>query len=309
MKQRRRITPFSPRRPMRSAGRRRRARPTAGARLRRGICCSKANYTRCARCARRSSGWSGCATRPATCGPPSPTRSPSSAQSADRAGRCRSTCGRIRARASRHGATGPARPRRAVGPRALLLLMGDAGLRIAEAGVSINSSTQDSKALCDGLSKLTSLLCSTPNQPRIVRPSITVMTYPFLPVAGVVGIVVARVGAGSEQDVAGHQASRAGPAIRLRSLAGSCPAIGAALLPFTGMTDHPTRLVAIHVRMTPAPAVLANDLHQLFALCAGALRSILPVRQSSRCRAVPAFVIDHFFLMHQCLDGGWNGAG
>lgn len=106
-----------------------------------------------------------------------------------------------------------------------------------------------------------------------------------------------------------NRASRTEPAIRVRSLAVSCPAIRAALLPFTGMTDHPTRMIAIHVRMTPAPVVLVNDLHQLFALCADAARRILPVRQYFRCRAIPAFVIKHFFLMHQCLDGGWNGAG
>lgn len=122
-------------------------------------------------------------------------------------------------------------------------------------------------------------------------------------------IAVVLLGPGSLRHIAGHRASRTEPAIRVRSLAVSCPAIRAALLPFAGMTDHPTRMIAIHVRMTPAPVVLVNDLHQLFALCADAARRILPVRQYFRCRAVPAFVIDHFFLMHQCLDGGWNGAG
>ena len=108
--------------------------------------------------------------------------------------------------------------------------------------------------------------------------------------------VTGRLRSSTSSPACAHHSTRALP---------SC----AALLPFTGMTDHPTRLIAVHVRVPPAPAVPANDLHQLFALCAGAPRSILPIRQSSRCRAVPAFVIDHVFLMHQCLNGGWNGAG
>lgn len=108
-------------------------------------------------------------------------------------------------------------------------------------------------------------------------------------------------------------ASFAGEGWDLQSAAAAlpecCPAIGAALLPFTGMTDHPTRKVAIHVRVTPAPVVLVKGLHQLFALCARASRRILPVRQQLRCRTVPALVIGDFFLMHQCLDGRGNGAG
>lgn len=102
---------------------------------------------------------------------------------------------------------------------------------------------------------------------------------------------------------------KTGPCDQLLGRAAFCPAIGAALLPFTGMTDHPTGKVAIHVRMAPAPVVLVKGLHQLFALCAGASRCILPVRQQFGCRAVPAFVIGDFFLMHQCLDVGGNGAG
>ncbi|WP_415869119.1 hypothetical protein [Burkholderia ubonensis] len=118
---------FSPRQPTRSAGRRRlRVRPLAA--IRAGRLVAREPAVRGAHAARgvRVAGQGALLGRQSR-GPPSPTRSPSSARTSCRSsGRCRSTCGRAPARASLRGATGRA-------ARALLLLMGDAGLRIAEA--------------------------------------------------------------------------------------------------------------------------------------------------------------------------------